>query len=62
MLNDTTNLLQKHDPDTLRKQLQRKRQESLVAARNGDYRKVAQLTQEAARINRAIFEAQISGA
>jgi hypothetical protein len=46
------------DIDGLKQQLQRVRRDSLLATRQGDFRKVAKLTTEAAGINRAIVEAQ----
>lgn len=62
MNQQTISLFKPTDLESLRTELQRKRQASLIAARTGDYRKVAQLTHEAARINRAIFDAQTAGA
>lgn len=38
----------------LERQLQKIRQESLLATRSGDFRKVAQLTREAVRLNEEI--------
>jgi hypothetical protein len=38
-------------PESLRKELEKIRQESLIALRKGDYRRVGLLTTETARIN-----------
>jgi predicted unusual protein kinase regulating ubiquinone biosynthesis (AarF/ABC1/UbiB family) len=40
----------------LQKELQKVRHESLIAARNDDYRKLAMLTVEAARLNQMIAQ------
>jgi hypothetical protein len=40
-------------------ELQKTRHESLIAARTGDYRRVAQLTVEAARLNQQLVEAKV---
>jgi hypothetical protein len=45
------------DHKALRTQLEKTRHESLIAARQGDYRRVAQLTVKAARLNQALAEA-----
>lgn len=42
----------------LKSSLQHVRQESLMATRQGDYRRVAKLTTEAATLNKAILETQ----
>ena len=42
----------------LNQQLQRVRQDSLAASRRGDFRAVARLTCEAARLNRAILASE----
>lgn len=42
----------------LKESLQHIRQESLLATRQGDFRKVAKLTTEAATLNKAILETQ----
>lgn len=44
--------------ESLRENLRHVRQESLEATRQGDFRKVARLTTQAANLNRAILEAQ----
>ena len=46
--------------ENLKKQLQEVRQQSLTATRAGDYRKIAKLTADAARLNRAINDAEVS--
>lgn len=45
----------------LTQELHRVRRESLAASRSGDYRTVARLTGEAARLNRMILAAEGSG-
>jgi hypothetical protein len=40
--------------ESLKKELTRVRKASLLASENGDYRKIAQLTLEAARLNQAL--------
>jgi hypothetical protein len=42
------------EPQQLRKQLDQNRQNSLLAARKGDYRAVARFTLEAVRLNDAL--------
>jgi hypothetical protein len=44
--------------ESLKQTLQRVRKDSLQATREGDFRKVARLTAEAAGLNKAILEAQ----
>lgn len=44
--------------EKLKDQLRNVRQESLLATRLGDYRRVAKLTAQAASLNRAIMEAE----
>lgn len=44
--------------DSLKQDLQRVRRESLQATRDGDFRKVARLTAEAAHLNKSILDAQ----
>lgn len=44
--------------DGLKQDLQRVRRESLQATRDGDFRKVARLTAEAAQLNKSILDAQ----
>jgi hypothetical protein len=43
---------------SLQQELQRIRQQSLAASRNGDFRTVGRLTAEAARLNSAILQAE----
>lgn len=43
----------------LQDKLLKTRQESLIAARIGDYRRVAQLTVQAARLNQQLTEAKL---
>ena len=40
-------------------ELQKARHESLIAARNGNYRRVAQLTVQAARLNQQLEESKV---
>jgi hypothetical protein len=44
--------------DSLLKELEKIRAESLIALRNGDFRKVAQLTLATARLNQSIAQAE----
>ncbi len=46
------------DLQALKEELQQVRRASLLATREGDYRKVAKLTAQAADLNRAIIQAQ----
>ena len=46
------------EPKALRAQLEKTRHDSLIAARQGDYRRVGQLTIVAARLNQALAESQ----
>ncbi len=46
------------DIELLRHELQQVRRASLLATRQGDFRKVAKLTTQAADLNKAIIEAQ----
>lgn len=45
-----------HPVDSARRKFQDVRQQSLIAARNGDFRKVARLTAEATRLDREISD------
>jgi len=49
-------LLAESDKNALQRELQQLRHQSLIAARTGDFRKVAQLTLEVARVNRLLLE------
>lgn len=44
--------------ENLKQQLQEVRQQSLTATRAGDFRKIAKLTADAARLNKAIMDAE----
>jgi vacuolar-type H+-ATPase subunit D/Vma8 len=50
--------LTRSDIDKLKDELQRIRQRSLEASRHGDFRTVARLTCEAARLNQEINQAE----
>ena len=47
-----------HTDGRLREELAKTRQASLIASRDGDYRLVARLTKEAARINQELVSLQ----
>ncbi len=44
--------------DDMKRELQKIRKASLLATREGDYRKIAHLTVQASTLNRAIMEAE----
>jgi hypothetical protein len=52
------NAIRPDEVQQLKEQLQRVRQQSLSAARQNDFRSIARLTAEAARLNRAIHAEQ----
>ena len=45
--------------ESLKRELEKTRHASLIASRNGDYRLVARLTKEAARLNQELNSLQI---
>ena len=52
-------LLAESEKTALQRELQQLRHQSLIATRTGDFRKVAQLTLEVARVNRLLVERSV---